>query len=350
MVLYSCNVCSYSTKLKANYARHNKSVKHLLMLNTTTIHNSFHHDTKSTRFDSQYSNNVVPTVNYPCLKIFACPYCDLEFNNRSNLHRHKIKSCKQKYDMIDLKQNKTIIDLKQQIINLNINIENIKAYSQTNMLDSESNEIIDSHNNSNNNNSNNNTNNTNNTNNSNNSVNSNNVNNNNIQQNIMVNNFGNGRDDWSHMTEKMIVELLKEPYSMISKAFKEVNLNKNVPQNQNIRITNRRIGKVLVWEDNMWKNRDKDGTMTTVVDEKYYELDGYFRNMMDNNPERLKELMTESEISAYNKFANEFDQENNEENVNNPNKQLKTNQFKEDCFCELVDVLDNVKYNGDFIK
>ena len=100
----------------------------------------------------------------------------------------------------------------------------------------------------------------------------------------------------------------------------------------------------------MWKNRDKDGTMTTVVDEKYYELDGYFRNMMDNNPERLKELMTESEISAYNKFANEFDQENNEENVNNPNKQLKTNQFKEDCFCELVDVLDNVKYNGDFIK
>jgi len=182
-------------------------------------------------------------------------------------------------------------------------------------------------------------------------LNSNNVNSNNImQQNLIVNNFGYGKDDWSHVTENMYIDFLKKPMNMISAAFKVVNLNKNMPQNHNIRVTNRRNGKVLTWEDAMWNNLQKDGPLRTIVDEKYYEIDSFFRKMMKENPERLKQLMTKDEIQAYINFSDKFDEEMNTLNVNDPSKQPLNIQFREDCFYRLVDILDNANYNGEFFN
>ena len=61
---YTCNLCNFSTKIKTQLARHEKTKKHLRNL----------------------SNSVSPS-NFTCLK------CNSTFSTKSNLQRHKNKNC-----------------------------------------------------------------------------------------------------------------------------------------------------------------------------------------------------------------------------------------------------------------
>ena len=340
MPTYTCNSCLYTTDSKSNLNKHISTQKHLF--NTHRFRNKKKLISVVSSASTDNKTTCVPSIpsipNRATKKMYMCSHCGLTFNDRSNLYRHKTKTCKLNKDVVKQKitsQEITIIELRKEL--------NKYTSNHTQQLDIDNNQSnnVNSHN----------IHNIHNDNRVNtvNNMNSNNVNSNNtIQNNLIVNNFGYGRDDWSHVTEKMYIDFLKKPMSMISAAFKAVNLNKDVPQNHNIRVSNRRSGKVLVWEDAMWNNHEKEGTMSIVVDEKYYEIDNFFRNMMKNNPERLKQLMTDAEIRAYINFSDNFDKEMNAQNVNDPSKQPLNTQFREDCFYRLVDILDNANYNGEF--
>lgn len=343
MPKYSCSTCSYSTNLKANFARHNKSIKHQNTLNKS--HNNTQMPKKCQKVDSSCSLNG---------------HSDLSFLTKSIRNEHSFFGCSKKntiygYNTVNSTQkygasfrgNKSEMSDKTQNLSSQLNyldkiIYNYNDKKKTKNQNIQSHKIKNTHNI-------NNIHNDNSINTTTTNINSGNINSNNImQQNVIVNNFGHGRDDWSHVTEKMYIDFLKKPYSMISAAFKLVNLNREVPQNHNIRIANRRSGKVLIWEGNMWNNSERDGAMTVVVDEKYYEIDGFFRNMMKNNPDRLKELMTKDEIDAYIKFAAKFDKEMDDSGLNDSDIQPLNAKFREDCFYKLVDILDNAKYNGEY--
>ena len=61
---YTCNLCNFSTKIKTQLARHEKTKKHLRNL-----------------------SNSESTSNFTCIK------CNSNFSTKSNLQRHKNKNC-----------------------------------------------------------------------------------------------------------------------------------------------------------------------------------------------------------------------------------------------------------------
>jgi len=331
---YSCDICSYFTNKKSNYQKHMLSAKH--KNNCTIIHSQSKKEANKSHKLSQLSQNPANEAQLP----YTCEQCNQKFAQKNGYYRHRKHFCK-----IVEGQLVPITGDKREIRSVNgrnkdqweKDMDNYIATSNTN------NTLTNSQNTSYNTNNSTNYLNSHNTNyhNSNN-VNSNNTNSNNeVHQNIVVNNFG--KDNWDHVSDKEKIELLKNPYEMIKKAFEKVNLNKDVPENHNIRVENQRNGKVLVWEDEKWRNEEKKGTMREVVDEKYYILDSFFRDLLEKNPERLHQLMTKDEIKAYTKFSARFDEETNAKNVNNPDKQPLNDEFAEACFYSLVDELINAR-------
>ena len=334
MPKYECDICSFVTNFKGNYKKHILSVKHVN--NNLKSEDKYH---KVSQNLSQLSHLSQNRTNYSKHQ-FKCEDCGQEFAQKNNLYRHRKHYCKGVEGQLIPKEASKV---KTSSTNPNHgeqwekDIDNLLAVSNTTNTLTNSKNTTNSTNNSTNNMHSHNTNY-----NHSNNVNSNNTNsNNNVQQNIVLNNFG--KDSWDHVSDKEKIELLKKPYDMIKKAFEKVNLNKDVPENRNIRVENQRSGKVLVWEDEMWRNEDKTGTLKEVVGEKYYILDSFFRDLLEKDPQRLHQLMTKDEIRAYTKFSAIFDEETNEYNVNDPEKQPLGDKFAEACFYSLVDELINAK-------
>lgn len=328
---YSCSICSYTTDRKSNYQKHMKSNKHMQYAlqyekqRTKTIPNQSL-EANQLSLTSQRTNTAKPE---PC----KCPDCGQEFAQRSGFYRHRKHHCKGVKGTLVVKtgdKNEMTSDLRKKEQNgaeWKKNVENLFVANNTNNNSQNTTTTMSNSHNT-----------TTTTNTNSNNVNSHNVNsNNNVQQQIVVNNFN--KDSWDHVTEKDKIEFLKQPKSMIKLAFQKVNLNDEVPENHNIRVQNQKSGKVLVWEDKMWRNENKRETLIEVVGEKYYILDSFFRNLMENDPERLKQLMTADEIRRYKEFSKKFDQETNAANVNFPDRQPLNNEYIEDCFYSLVDEL-----------
>jgi hypothetical protein len=347
---FYCKVCSYNTCKKSSYTKHLTSAKH--KYNQVQNDGNKHPQQSLVSFNYPKLSQTIPklSLNNPNLSqqhnsLYKCKDCNQEYAQKNNLYRHRKHFCKEVKGILVVKtgNNNDIVSTssnKEHTEQWKKDLNNLLVASNTN------NSLNNSQNtNTTTNSSTNHTNSYNHTyHNSNNSsnINSNNTNsNNNVQQNIVVNNFN--KDNWDHVSEKDKIELLKNPRNMIKLAFKKVNLNKDIPENHNIRVENRRNGKVLIWEDEMWRNEDKDGTLRVVVDEKYYILDSFFKDLLENHPERLNKLMTKDEINAYTKFSAKFDEETNLQNVNHPDRQPLNNQLIEDCFYSLVDELINAK-------
>lgn len=333
MSVYNCDLCSFSTTLKGNYKQHISSGKHK---NNVLIMKSRDHCSENS---IPNLSHVSQQANESHKQTHQCPNCGQKFAQKTNFYRHRKHYCKGVKGNLIVKtgsKNETSSELrkkeqkraewKKQIENLTVNNNTLNNSQNTTSTTS------NSHNT------------TNTTNTNSNNVNSNNVNsNNNVQQQIVVNNFN--KDSWDHVTEKDKIEFLKQPKSMIKLAFQKVNLNDEVPENHNIRVQNQKSGKVLIWEDEMWRNENKRETLIEVVGEKYYILDSFFRNLLENDPERLKKLMTPDEIKRYKEFSEKFDRETNAANVNYPDRQPLNNEFIEDCFYSMVDELIRAKNN-----
>ena len=353
---YTCDCCKYETKLKFNYNKHLCTKKHMLL--TKNVNNGINviTDDKHVITDDKHvitnddnvitnDNNVITNDNNVItditndIKYYNCPNCDIKFTNRFNLSRHKKKYCKGKQLTFNGTPDNDIIQLEGQIKKLGIkddvkdsllNVLN-EAHTQNILNSPQALTTSESHNNNSLNNSHNHLNNCGNNNNS----------NNNVNQSIVVNQFG--KEDWSHVTNKNMFDMLKHPRTMIVEAFKMVNLNPDVPQNHNVMVTNKRDDRVKVKEPLGWFSKPKDDTLTTIVDEKYYTLDSFYNDMKNNHPEILKANMRPDEIAAYDKFVLEFDAETNEHNVNNPEMQPMMNQFRGDCFYSLTDFIFNLR-------
>ena len=108
---------------------------------------------------------------------------------------------------------------------------------------------------------NNNTNNTNNTNNSHNTT-------NNI---ININNYGD--EDTKYITSDYILKLLKnKPAKAIPELIKYTHFNKEHPENQNIKITNKKEPYVKVRKNDKWELQDKDETINDLIDRQQVHL------------------------------------------------------------------------------
>ena len=109
----------------------------------------------------------------------------------------------------------------------------------------------------------------NNHNNCNNITNNNNCNNDN-SMNIHINNYGCENKDY--ITKDYLIKLLKAPFQAIPKLIEYTYFNKDHPENQNIKLPNKKQPYVKVLKGDKWVYADRKSTILDLIDEKHSEL------------------------------------------------------------------------------
>jgi len=107
------------------------------------------------------------------------------------------------------------------------------------------------------------------TNNNYNTTNNNNCNNDN-SMNIHINNYGCENKDY--ITKDYLIKLLKTPFQAIPKLIEYTHFNKEHPENQNIKLPNKKQPYVKVLKDDKWIYADRKSTILDLIDEKHCEL------------------------------------------------------------------------------
>jgi len=291
MSYHICEYCNYSTKYKSDLTKHKKTKKHRNKLLSLGI--------KIEEQDHIIQNNPKIIQNNPVLiqnnpeiiqnnpaiiqnnpqksqKLYKCDYCSKTFTIHANKRRHELHRCKDNPDFVD-----KIIDAKNsKIKNLEKDkealekdkekweIEKQELYKQVSTLLDKVGDTT------------------------------------NIQNNIILNNYGS--EDLSHISKTLKTELLNIPYCAIPKMIEAIHFNNEKPENKNIMLPNKKENLVKVYEGNKWVYKNKNDTITDLVDSKYTIIDEHYEELNSENkvPAQIKTTFTK-----FRKFYDENDAE-----------------------------------------
>ena len=227
MPAYSCSLCNFSSRILSHYNRHLKTRKHL-----RNVENSLSVMVMSPNEPKMSSNEPKMSSNEPKQeKKYICEFCNTKFKTQPNKRRHELHNCKKNSNFL-LK----IIDEKDKQI---LKMENDKTELYKKM-----DKLLDK------------------------------VGDTNIQQNIILNNYGD--EDMSHITDSMKYDFLKIPFGAIPKMIEAVHFNKEKPENKNIFIPNKKENLIKIFKNNKWIYKNKDEALNDLVDSKYMFMDNYY--------------------------------------------------------------------------
>ena len=236
MVEYLCHRCGYNTNRKCNIIHHlNRKKMCKPILGDISIEDIKKHYNLEIKNMNPNESKMNPNERN---KEYVCSHCDNYYSTNSNMRKH-LKICKIKIenDKKDLAKDNEIKELKEMVEKLIVN-------SGGNTI------------------TNNNTNN-----NSNNNTNSNNT----IHNTININNYG--EEDIKYITSDYILNLLKfKPAKAIPELIKHTHFNDEYPENQNIKITNKKGPHIKVMKNNKWELQNKEETITDLIDRQQLHL------------------------------------------------------------------------------
>ena len=137
---------------------------------------------------------------------------------------------------------------------------------------------------------------------------------NNITNNIInINNYGD--EDTKYITSDYILKLLKnKPAKVIPELIKYTHFNTEHPENQNIKITNKKDSYIKVRKNDKWELQDKDATITDLIDRQQIhlmdeDLEKKIKNVCNSsekvNIERCSDLYNEEDKNYMKRLYNE---------------------------------------------
>ena len=203
-------------------------------------------------------------------KKIICEFCDKSFTRTYGLTCH-LKKCKMKKNIESEKDEK----IKEK----NNEIQELKKMVEKLLVENKNTTIT-----------NNNTNTT----------------NNNTTNNIInINNYGD--EDTKYITSDYILKLLKNrPAKTIPELIKYTHFNDDHPENQNIKITNKKEPYIKVRKNDKWELQDKDETINDLIDRQQIHL------MDEDIEKKIKTVCNNSEkinIERCNELYNEDNKE-----------------------------------------
>ena len=299
MVDYSCLRCGYIASQKINLKHHlnRKNIcnpiledisieevkKHYGFIDSTKIHQNppkLHQkppnlppkiSTKKHQNTPKFENPSTKKHQNPPKSpvINECPYCYKRFSRSDSLNRHYGR-CKIKKNNENEKDKK----IEELIKNQEEMKEQMKEMVEKLLIEKGNTNI------------------TNNTNNSHNTT-------NNI---ININNYGD--ENTKYITSDYILKLLKnKPAKAIPELIKYTHFNKEHPENQNIKITNKKEPYVKIRKNDKWELQDKKEILETLVDDKYYILEDHYAGIEkeEDVSDHTKDIME--------KFRNKFSED-----------------------------------------
>ena len=290
MPLYQCVDCNFNTKLKSNYTRHLKTKKHLnnlkVIQSKPPIQKINLEDIKIEKIklenDSEFKIDsciqiVTNTVNDTIQSVkqkkkqnkkYNCDYCDSKFTTFAHKRRHEKNNCSENATKMvkAFKEKEEAWLIEKQDLYKKMDILLQKVGNTTNIQ----------------------------------------------TNNIQLNNYG--KEDLSHLTSKVKTNLIKQPYGMIPKMVEYVHFNDDKPENKNILVSNIRDNKIQVYENGNWTWKDKNKTISNLIDSNYYILDEYYdtinttlSGMCKTNYLKFKTFYEEKDKELYEKLRKETD-------------------------------------------
>jgi hypothetical protein len=197
----------------------------------------------------------------------SCDFCGREFSRPDNLKRHIETTCKKKHEKV-IKKEQEIEELKERIDTL-IKQGTGNTYNNNN----NSNNVNNSHNTT-----------------------------NNVQQNNTINLNVFGKEDLSMLTDEFKKELIKGPYTMMSKLMEKIYFNEKYPENHTIKMVNKNKDLMKIHNEEGWKLADGTDTVDYILEDKNYEVDSFY----DLNEEEFSHFVQKT----YKKFRTLFDSRN----------------------------------------
>jgi hypothetical protein len=295
MPLYNCEYCYYSTKNKQHFSKHKNTKKHRNKLIELGLYPEEQpHNIQNNPALIQNNPKIIqkhpvkiqkhPVIipNNPVTQIYKCDFCPKTFTNHSNKRRHEMYRCKENPEFLD----KIINDKNNRIKNLQKDKETLEKDKETlekdkEKLESEKKELyrqvstlLDK------------------------------VGDTNIQNNIILNSYG--KEDLSHITDALKTELLSIPYGAIPKMIEAIHFNDEKPENKNIVIPNKKENLVKIFEGDKWIYKNKNDTITDLVDSKYNIIDEHYFEM--DNAEKVNPQIKTS-FTKFRKFYEDGDEE-----------------------------------------
>ena len=257
MVYYECQRCGYNTTLRGNIKQHlnrkniceskldNISIEEMKEIYNLNENRQIHqNNTKNTKNTSKL-NEITPNYTKKNIKKMdnkQCSYCGKDFSRRDSLTRH-LNRCKIK--KMELNKQENEIDLlKLQQKKLEETVEKLLIECSNNKKTSNKTTNNNHHN----------------------------INSNNTTNNIInINNYG--EEDTKYITKKFIVDLLKnKPFKAIPEMIKYTHFNEAHPENQNIKITNKKEPYVKIMKDDKWELQDRKNTIIDLIDKQHIKI------------------------------------------------------------------------------
>ena len=240
-----------------------------------------HFDSKMTPNDSKMTPNDSKITVTEKNKEYICSYCSKSYSKNCNMRRHE-KTCKIK---IEKEKEKKDLEKDNEIKELKKMVEKLLVNSGGNTITN---------------------NNTNNMNNSHNTT-------NHMTNNIIIHNYGD--EDTKYITSDYILNLLKyKPAKAIPELIKHTHFNEEHPENQNIKITNKKEPYIKVRKNDKWELQNKEDTINDLIDRQQVHLldevieekiEEKCSNSEKNNIERCNNLYNEEDKGYMKRLYNE---------------------------------------------
>jgi len=112
------------------------------------------------------------------------------------------------------------------------------------------------------------------------------------QNNIFINNHGN--ENLDYISAGVINNLINIPYGALPKLVKYIHFNPKHPENQNIKITNKKLPYASVYKDSKWILTDKKEVIDNMLNKGINMLEYHYVNKEENS-------------NKYEKFKNKYE-------------------------------------------
>jgi len=275
MPVYSCNRCGWETKIKTQLRNHLLRKKPCSPIVSSLDYKSIIYGFYP-EFITDYEKNqeLVKNKNQTDNKILECNFCGEVFSTKQAKSRHILSRCK-----IKIKKDEEEAKLLQQIKEKDEIIKHQKELLEQNKITNITNNTDNST--------------TNNTDNSTNTT-------NNTTINVQINAFGN--ENLSHISNSFLTSLLKIPNASIPKLLEKIHFNNEQPQNQNIKIINRKEKWALKYNGTDWEFVPKTSVINDMISNGVNILESHYE---ENGKEDLNDVKQE----RWEKFTDDFHEE-----------------------------------------
>ena len=265
--MYTCKRCGYNTKIKGNLKNHFRRLRTCSPTNCatpvirlmeelnapkSTTHTTFtqfhtaltpnsHNFTPNSHNFTPNSHQIhtaptLPKINATKSKI-VCEFCQKSFARNDSLRRHQRRACA-KSQINNSSTNSLIENMKKQLEKAKVEKE-VMLHEMDKLMDKVGDTNIQ-----------------------------------NQQFNIHINNFG--TENIEYITDNYLKALFDMPYTAVSRLIQNIHFNPEHPENHNIKITNKKLPFIAIWNGSKWVMRDKQSILIDILDKGFTILDNSY--------------------------------------------------------------------------